>query len=158
MKYISIDPSSKNPAYAYGDTKIPKHFGQMPLYRNDRQSLANWRQLFKGNATLIIENQYLARHKDKQGKITINVKSLMTLSESVGLLKGLAVESGIMKIIPVAAKTWQASMLNGARMKRPQLKALSKIRASETVGEEIESDDIADAINIYNFVFLYGLV
>jgi len=143
MKVISVDPSSKLPAYALWENGKLTYYGQMPFQRYSKTSMWNWYSLFKDVAVLIIERQYMG----------INAKSLITLSKSVGAIEALAVMSDT-EIKEIMATTWQSKLLGG-RLKRPQLKRLSKERASELVGERIVSDDIADAILIGEFYQIY---
>jgi len=143
MKVISVDPSSKLPAYAIWQDGRLINYGQMPYERYKKTSIWNWYNLFKDKPLLIIEKQYLG----------INARSLITLTKSVGALEALAVMSDT-TIKEIAATTWQSKLLGG-RLRRAQLKRLSKERASDVAGERIVSDDIADAILIGEFFWLY---
>jgi len=143
MKVIAIDPSSRMPAYSlWQDGKLIS-YGQMPYERFKKQSMHNWYELFETVDAMIVERQYLG----------INVKSLISLTKSVGALEALAVMSDT-TIKEIAATTWQSKLLGG-RLRRAQLKRLSKERASDVAGERIVSDDIADAILIGEFFWLY---
>ena len=146
MKYISVDPSSKIPAYAIWENKELIDYGQMPYERYNKTSMWNWYNLFEDKMFLVIEKQYLG----------INAQSLITLTKSVGALEALAVLSDT-QLKEVNPTTWQSKLLGG-RLIRQQLKKLSKERASETSGKKIVSDDIADAICIGEFAWLYRLV
>ncbi len=148
QKIIGVDPSSKQPAFCIiSDKGDIINYGQMPL-----QPLAEWENIIKECDILVIERQFL---KQWGANNSGNVKGLITLVKSVGMLEALAYLNNV-KVVNVTASQWQNAMLNaGYKAKRPELKRLSKLRASEETNKTIHSNDISDAICIALYYYRF---
>ncbi len=146
MKVVAIDPSSaKLVGYSLWEDGALLLYGKMPFHwtKND---MSNWVNLFAGFDTLIIEGQFLKQYTNGS-----NVRGLISLVNAVGALKGCAVLSGVKDVVSIAHMSWRSKMLGGYRLKTPELKKLSKIRASDISHKKIIDDDIADSICIGEF-------
>jgi len=155
MRLISLDSSSRLPAYALYRYNNYIESGQMLYDRHSLDSLRSWYELIKQNDIFVIEGQYFDYDENKFVK---NSNSLINLIKSTGTLESLAIFAGIGKknIYMIKPNTWQ-SKLFGDNIRRSKLKRLSKELASEIAKEKIVSNDRSDAICLGYFVIRYVL-
>ena len=138
---IGIDPSSKMPAYAKIDDGKIVDYGKIPL-----RPLQNWLEIFSGVSAVFIEDQYNG----------INYRSAKLVTFAAGELSACAELSGC-EVRKVAPKRWQSKILRmGGHARRNDLKRQSKQVASAIVGHKIKDPDIADAICIAIYGWIYG--
>ena len=138
MNYVGIDPSATATGLAY---KADGEWQTVELSINEWKMMQDflwYAYSADGIRKVMIEGQFAG----------INPKNAMLLATVKGRIVQIAVEIGY-EIEQVMPTSWQSAVLTlPPKAKTKDRKEASIIRAKEVTGEDIESDNIADAINI----------
>lgn len=138
MTYVGIDPSATATGLAY---KADGEWQTVELSINDWKMMKDflwYAYSADGKRKVMIEGQFAG----------INPKNAMLLATIKGRIVQIAVEIGY-EIEQVMPTKWQAALLTlPPKAKTKDRKQASIKRACGLVGEDIKSDNIADAINI----------
>lgn len=139
MNYIGIDPSATATGLAYkGEDNI---WSYMEASINDWKGIKDFLVLahvLQDRDHVMIEGQFAG----------INPKNALLLATVKGRIVQIAVEIGY-EIEQVMPTKWQYALLDiPPKAKSKARKKASIKRACEITGEDIKSDNIADAINI----------
>lgn len=163
MNYVGIDPSAtatglayKAPDYAVKQSSTGVTRSNVSgVWQTAELSINEWKTMkdflwyaysADGMCKVMIEGQFAG----------INPKGALLLATVKGRIVQMAVEIGY-EVEQVMPTTWQAAMLTlPPKAKSKDRKEASIIRAKEVTGDDIESDNIADAINIACYAELSG--
>lgn len=161
MNILAIDPADKKPIAMAANFPIwkwsqPIDAGWLYLWsqKMDREFLLS---LFgvaqERTGTLVIEGQFRGMFKTKTGRFQAQ--------NNTGLVRASAMIQCPFyacgwKVVEVNPSTWHAKVLGNGKVKSAEAKKLSMRKAFELIGDNIDNDDQADAICIFDWYRNYG--